>query len=138
MTWDYCRGVIMLSVFGTIAVLAVGCGQSDSTQGYKVEKKPPQAVQSKGHEHDDWWCAEHGVPEEECSQCNAKVAAEFKAKGDWCEDHDRAKSQCFQCDPKLKVKYASIYRAKEGKDPPATEDKSQKEKEESSNEESKP
>ena len=119
-------------------LLIVGCGQSSSTQEGKPEKKPPQVGETKGHEHDSWWCAEHGVPEEECSQCNAKVAAEFKSKGDWCEEHERAKSQCFKCDPKLKEKYAAIYRAKEGKEPPAIEEVKQKDKEDTSKKESRP
>ena len=50
--------------------------------------------------------------------CSAKVAAEFKKKGDWCEKHDRAKSQCFICDPSLEAKYAARYEAKYGKKPP--------------------
>ena len=50
--------------------------------------------------------------------CSAKVAAEYKKKGDWCKEHDRAKSQCFICNPKLKEKYAAEYRAKYGKEPP--------------------
>ncbi|HEV3164005.1 MAG TPA: hypothetical protein VGZ22_08225, partial [Isosphaeraceae bacterium] len=49
-------------------------------------------VQERGHEHSGWWCDEHGVPEEVCGQCNAKLAAEFKKKGDWCKEHDRPKS----------------------------------------------
>jgi hypothetical protein len=50
--------------------------------------------------------------------CSGKVAAERKKAGDWCEKHDRAKSQCFLCDPSLKERYAAVYRAKYGKEPP--------------------
>jgi hypothetical protein len=81
----------------------------------KAEKG--EKAEAKG-KHDSWWCAEHGVPEEECTQCSDKIAKEFKAKGDWCEKHDRAKSQCFVCDPSLKEKFAARYRAKYGKEPP--------------------
>ncbi len=73
----------------------------------------------KDHDHSGWWCGEHGLPEAECSRCSAKAEAAFKAKGDWCDEHLRAKSQCFICEPKLKEKFAALYRAKEGKDPPA-------------------
>ncbi len=84
---------------------------------------------SNAHEHGDWWCGEHGVPEEICSQCDPKVAAACKKKGDWCKEHDRADSQCFKCHPKLKEKYAALYRAKYGKEPPPTaEDKEEHEK----------
>lgn len=79
------------------------------------------------HDHSGWWCAEHGVPEKQCSQCFPKVAAEFQKKGDWCAEHDRAKSQCFICDPSLKEKFAAQYRAKEGKEPPALKEEEAKE-----------
>ena len=42
-------------------------------------------VAGEGHSHDGWWCDEHGVPEGVCTQCNASLVADFKAKGDWCE-----------------------------------------------------
>jgi ABC-type nickel/cobalt efflux system permease component RcnA len=78
------------------------------------------------HDHSGWWCAEHGVPEEKCSQCSSKVAADCQKKGDWCAEHDRAKSQCFICNPKLKETFAAQYRAKLGKEPPALEEKEEK------------
>jgi hypothetical protein len=83
--------------------------------------------QGSAHDHSGWWCDEHGVPEEKCSQCSSKMAADFQKKGDWCAEHDRAKSQCFICDPKLKESFAAQYRAKEGKEPPALEQKDEKE-----------
>jgi len=121
MKFNFWRGIILGSVVGGMALFVMGCGQSDSTPGGKSEKSN-QAAKTKGHEPEGWWCAEHGMPEAECSLCSAQVAAEFKKKGDWCEEHDRAKSQCFKCDAKLKEKFAALYRAKEGKDPPPTED----------------
>jgi hypothetical protein len=62
-----------------------------------------------------------------CAQCNPKLAAEFKKKGDWCNEHDRPKSQCFKCDPRLKERFAAQYRANYGKEPPPTEGEEQKE-----------
>jgi hypothetical protein len=125
-------GALRLAAF---ALLAAGCGQGDNTggpvKGAGGKEKPAAVARAKGdakkggHEeskHEGWWCDEHGVPEAECSLCSARAAAEFKKKGDWCEEHDRAKSQCFACDPKAKARYAALYRAKEGKDPPPTED----------------
>lgn len=70
------------------------------------------------HNHDGWWCDEHGVPEEICAQCNTKVAGDFKAKGDWCKEHDRPNSQCFVCHPDLEHAFAVQYEAKYGKKPP--------------------
>ncbi len=116
------QGMVLASLTAAMMLVIAGCGQSNSTQGGHAEKKQAKVGETKGHELEGWWCAEHGIPEDECSQCNAKVAAEFKSKGDWCKEHDRAKSQCFICDPKLKERYASLYRAKEGKDPPPLEE----------------
>lgn len=74
-----------------------------------------------GHSHSGWWCDEHGVPEAECAQCDAKVAANFKKKGDWCKEHDRPDSQCFICHPEKLEEYAAKYEAKLGKKPPKPE-----------------
>ena len=112
------------------AVVLSGCSQADNKSGQTKEKDTKGKVAEAKHDDKkgdtkaghDWWCDEHGVPEAECSMCNAKVAAELKKKGDWCEKHDRAKSQCFICDPKLKDKYAAVYRAKYGKEPPEPTD----------------
>jgi hypothetical protein len=127
-----CSGSILtLLLFGIL-----GCGSSDSQKSQAKDKggkeSANQSAQSKVKEeagdskHSGWWCDEHGVPESECSACNAKVAAEFKKKGDWCDKHDRAMSQCFVGNPKAKGRYAAIYRAKEGKEPPPIVDEEKK------------
>ncbi len=105
------------------AMLYAGCGkQSAQTENSRVAE-----AANAGHDHDgvgqddahgDWWCAEHGVPEEECSLCSAKAAEKFKAKGDWCTEHNRAESQCFLCDPSRAEKFAKLYEAKYGHAPP--------------------
>ena len=109
------------------AVLTTGCGQSDTkpaTSDKSTDDHAHETASAKGDEHDHsgWWCAEHGVPEEVCSMCSAKVADGFQKKGDWCAEHDRAKSQCFHCDPTLKETFAAQYRAKYGEEPPPTEE----------------
>lgn len=83
--------------------------------------KAEQASVASGHDHSAWWCTEHGVPEEECGQCNPKLAAEFQKKGDWCAEHDRPDSQCFVCHPELEARFAARYEAKYGKKPPKPE-----------------
>src|SRR5205814_7253865 len=92
------KEILMMRTCSTIAAVAalafvLGCGNRTRTTN---AKGAPEAK----HDHDAWWCAEHGVPEDECSQClpESKVKTMFKDKGDWCELHDRAKSQCFICD----------------------------------------
>ena len=79
---------------------------------------PAAAVAEASHDHEGWWCDEHGVPEEVCARCNTKLVADFKAKGDWCKDHDRPDSQCFVCHPEKQAEFAAQYEAKYGKQPP--------------------
>lgn len=120
------RGTVGLSLLAGAALVLSGCEKSPQggakPQGTQVAKDDHKDDHKEGatkpHDHSGWWCDEHGVPEGECSMCNAKVAKAFKDKGDWCEKHERAKSQCFICDPKLKDKYAAVYQAKNGKAPP--------------------
>jgi hypothetical protein len=124
---------LLTSLGACLVLIAAGCGPADKggrqardTSGGGTAETAPFAQakedQKNGREHDSWWCDEHGVPEDVCGQCNPKLAAEFKRKGDWCKNHDRPKSQCFKCDPKLKDKFAAQYRAKYGKEPPAIEE----------------
>jgi hypothetical protein len=127
----------VLALFAGLALIAAGCSQAENKGGQAKDKgamkqdKPVQVADAKKDDktkddHSGWWCDEHGVPEEVCSMCSAKVAAEFKKKDDWCNEHDRAKSQCFQCDPKLQERFAAQYRAKYGKEPPPTEEEKKK------------
>jgi hypothetical protein len=114
----FVSALILLSL-----LLLTSCARNTSAEK-KASAQKEKLVEVADNQHEGWWCDEHGIPEEECSMCNAKVAAECKKKGDWCEKHDRAKSQCFLCDPKLKEQYAAKYRAKYGKEPPPVEEKS--------------
>ncbi|MFM8273897.1 MAG: RND transporter [Gemmata sp.] len=96
-------------------VVALGCG------------KPPagaEAPKDKGKSaHGEWWCDEHGVPEDECSMCDDKVYKVAKGKGELCPKHpDRAKSQCFICNPDLWEKSAARYKEKYGKEAPQPKD----------------
>ncbi len=95
---------------------AIGCSKAPS-------KVTPSAtkVSNDAHNHDSWWCNEHGVPEEVCALCDSKLVADFKAKGDWCKEHDRPESQCFVCNPEKEAEFAAQYEAKYGKKPPKPE-----------------
>jgi hypothetical protein len=126
------RGVV-LALVAAVGLVAQGCGKGDDRRGAadpkpegqkagKESGKTAQAAGEKGHDHNEWWCAEHGIPEHLCSLCSEQVAKACRAKGDWCDKHERAKSQCFKCDPKLKEKIAAMYRAKYGKEPPPITD----------------
>jgi hypothetical protein len=120
-----------LSLIGAFALTLPGCDPGDKTTPKTGDKEKVAQKDDKAEadaKHAGWWCKEHGIPEAECSMCSEKVAKEFKAKGDWCDKHDRAQSQCFKCDPKLKEKYAAMYRAKFGKEPPPIEDDEEEKK----------
>lgn len=110
-------------LFAAAFLIVAGCQPQDhkATNGSGTKSKDEVTKVEKKNKHDGWWCREHGIPEHECLMC-LHSEEELKKKGDWCEMHDRAKSQCFKCDPKLKEKYAAMYRAKYGKEPPPTED----------------
>ena len=101
-----------------LAWTLVGCSSgSKPAAGPTMEK----ASTDGGSSHDGWWCKEHGVPEAACGLCNAKLAADLKAKGDWCKEHDRPESQCFICHPEKEAEFAAQYEAKYGKKPPKPE-----------------
>ena len=125
-----------LGLLGTLVIVLalIGCGDSSppkkesgktgetkSAKGSKSEKESNKVADASDSKHSGWWCDEHGIKEEECSMCNAKVAKAFQDKGDWCKLHDRAKSQCFICTPALKDKFGAEYVAKFGKAPPEPE-----------------
>lgn len=108
--------VVVLAALGLAGLVLSGCGRGGSAETAAPADAPPRATVVD--DHSGWWCAEHGVPEEICGQCNAKVAAEFRQQGDWCEEHNRPKSQCFLCNPDLEAKFAAEYEAKFGSLPP--------------------
>jgi hypothetical protein len=101
-----------------IGFSTAGCADNSKSGDDGGRATPPAAV-SNVDDHSGWWCKEHGIPEDQCSMCSAKVAAECRETGDWCEEHNRAASQCFVCDPSLADKFAKLYEAKYGTAPPA-------------------
>jgi nitrous oxide reductase accessory protein NosL len=106
------KNLSMLSVLLVAASIGLaGCKQES-------ENAASVTPTSAEHSHEGWWCKEHGVPEEVCALCSAKIAADFKANGDWCQEHDRPESQCFVCHPEKEAEFAALYEAKYGKLPP--------------------
>lgn len=96
--------------------LAAGCARDVPDSGHG--DKPAAGKTKPKHVHGEWWCDEHGVPEEICARCKPQLVAEFKSKKDWCDKHDRPRSQCFICEPKLFDRFAAQYETKYGKKPP--------------------
>ncbi len=60
-----------------------------------------EAEEGKGVDKSDW-CAEHQVPESECTKCHSDLIEKFKDKGDWCGEHGVPESHCRLCNPDLK------------------------------------
>src|SRR4051812_10035424 len=103
-------GGLVAALVVSVSLFAGGCTKKETPKEEgKAKPGQPQNQQvaeakkgDKGHDHSGWWCDEHGVPEEVCYQCDPKLVAEFKKKGDWCKEHDRPDSQCFIHHPELK------------------------------------
>jgi len=130
LTTTNLRWTVSLALLGMIT-FAAGCsgGGDDATSDTgttPVAQTDDHDDDHEGHEegeeggeHGGWWCAEHGVPEGECTRCDSSLAADFKDKDDWCKEHDLPESQCFKCNPKRAEKFIARYEAKFGKKPPA-------------------
>lgn len=98
--------------------LAIGCGPKMEAPKKTLDTSDGKKIAAADHDHSGWWCDAHGVPEEVCSICSSKAAAQFKKDKDWCDKHDRADSQCFECHPERFAKFAAQYEAKYNKQPP--------------------
>lgn len=109
----------MFALLALSVVMLSGCGKSETA---KDDSSSSAAVADVDQSHGGWWCVEHGVPEDECAQCNKSLVAKFKEAGDWCEEHDRPESQCFICSSARFDKYAARYEAKTGHKPPKPEE----------------
>ena len=103
------RFVTALFTIATLAVGAVACSKESkspekapaaASKTEKEEKHAPADVKPGSHED---WCAEHQVPESQCTRCDAELIAAFKATGDWCPEHGLPESQCLECNPDLKI-----------------------------------
>lgn len=69
-------------------------------KGAAVEQHAAPGAKPGTHED---WCAEHQVPESQCTRCNPDLVAAFKATGDWCAEHGLPESQCLKCNPDLEI-----------------------------------
>jgi len=58
------------------------------------------------------WCAEHSVPESECTQCNSTLIDKYKASGDWCAGHGLPESHCRLCNPEIEFPQEEILKTR--------------------------
>lgn len=105
----------MFAAITLLCVTAVGFAGCTKTENAATSASSKSGVDQS---HGGWWCVEHGVPEGECARCDKSLVAKFKESGDWCKEHDRPESQCFICGPKRFDKFAAVYEAKTGSQPP--------------------
>ncbi|GDX83886.1 hypothetical protein LBMAG42_56970 [Deltaproteobacteria bacterium] len=84
----------------------IACSNGPSAPAATPSPAPAAAAHAdagvKPGSHEDW-CAEHAVPESQCTLCNPSLAAAFKATDDWCEEHGLPESHCKKCNPELKI-----------------------------------
>jgi hypothetical protein len=111
----------LLPLLAAAGLAMSGCG-GGGTKAPEADKQAAPAADSSCSVAANW-CIEHGVPEDICGQCNAKVAADCQRKGDWCRAHNRPESQCFVCHPELQARFIAQYEAKYGKKPPQPDGK---------------
>ena len=91
-----------------LVTAVAACSKDSGSSSPPPTGKAPAA--SAGHapagvtpgSHEDW-CAEHAVPESQCTRCNAELIPAFKATGDWCEAHQLPLSQDTIHNPDLVI-----------------------------------
>ena len=96
---------IITTAFLALCFVLGACSKSadkDKPAATKTESSGHAAKDVVPGSHEDW-CGEHEVPESQCTLCNPKLAAAFKATGDWCEEHGLPKSHDRKHNPDLKI-----------------------------------
>jgi cobalt-zinc-cadmium efflux system membrane fusion protein len=71
-----------------------------SLNGTAVAKPDDQRTGEKHSTAPDW-CAEHRVPESECTLCHPELVEKFKSEGNWCGEHNVPETHCRLCHPTL-------------------------------------
>ena len=111
---DLSMRTLQVLVLVSATLLPAGCSrQGTPSQGASssgTAAAPAEPPKGEGHaaanvvpgSHEDW-CVEHGVPETQCTRCDASLIPAFQAANDWCADHGLPMSQCTIHDPDLKI-----------------------------------
>lgn len=73
-----------------LIALVAGCSKEPAPAPEPEREHAPAGVEPGSHED---WCAEHEVPESQCTRCNPDLIPAFKATNDWCEEHQLPLSQ---------------------------------------------
>lgn len=80
-----------------LPILLMGIGLLIGCADDPPAREDPSAVRAS--DADPELCAEHGVLEAVCTQCNPALIPVFQAKGDWCDEHGFPDSFCPVCSP---------------------------------------
>ncbi len=91
---------ILFVVTGIIVTSVFLLDNKESREAQIDKEDNPDIEFSLGNVSQDW-CAEHSVPESECTQCNPSLIDNFKASGDWCGGHSIPESHCRLCNPEI-------------------------------------
>ncbi len=100
---------ISVGILTTLTLMpdsAVDAEFTDDGHGHGAEASTASTEHSedKGQQQiaatsEDDWCAEHRVPESQCTLCHPELIAKFKESGDWCGGHGIPESHCRLCNP---------------------------------------
>jgi len=94
---------IQLTALLLTVLFGSSCSPKSPAENNSADKPSSHAVAGAVPGSHEDWCGEHQVPESQCTRCNAKLIAAFKATGDWCAEHGLPESQCLVCNPDLKI-----------------------------------
>ncbi len=96
-------GAILRVALALLAIVFVtaSCSRKSTERPSAPSATPAQTFKGGPAAHPGDWCTTHGVPESECTRCNAELVPQFRARHDWCEEHGVPDSQCVLCHPEL-------------------------------------
>lgn len=86
---------------GLVLSIALASGCSGDEGGKAGDSKHAGEDVVPGSYED--WCEERQVPETQCTPCDPRLVAAFKATNDWCAEHGVPESHCRQCNPDLVI-----------------------------------
>ncbi|MBD3232639.1 MAG: efflux RND transporter periplasmic adaptor subunit [candidate division Zixibacteria bacterium] len=102
-----------LGDYGSDDVETVDASHTEDIDPHAGHNHPPGEHPEDAETHDDEaidWCAEHSVPESECTLCHPELVAHFKETGDWCAGHGIPESHCRLCNPGIEFPQEKLLR----------------------------
>ena len=107
------RSLRLAAAMLALLMVVAGCGSQSPRSRTAQSEAAKRATTPTGDGHADVaaivpgsyedWCAEHQVPETQCTRCDASLIPAFQVANDWCADHGLPMSQCTIHDPNLRI-----------------------------------